>query len=327
MGYGREIHERANDVLGLRRQKAKAEMNARREKIIMELPAVKDMEAALTHIGVSTARAVFAGGDTKTELEKMRESSLKLQAELKALLATKGYTPEDLEEKNQCPQCKDYGYIDGKMCTCMKKLLRDISYDEINSRSPLPLDRSDFKSFDLSYYSTSRQNGVVPRERMESILKKCREYAENFSPNSPSILMEGGTGLGKTHLSLAIASRVIDLGYGVIYGSAPDIVVILEHEKFRNDSDSALKKRLETCDLLILDDLGTEFQSSFSHAAIYNLINTRMMRSKPTIINTNLSMAEMKKSYSDRLVSRLIGDNLYMKFFGEDIRMLKKDMV
>ncbi len=325
MGYGKEIWQKANEELSARRQRAFTDLEKRRRKIYEELPEVKQYEASLTHVGVSAAKAVFAGGDTQAELSKLKTESLKLQEELKTLLASKGYTPKDLEEQYQCPACKDKGAVDGKTCDCLKRLLRDIAYDEINSKSPLPLETSRFDNFDLSFYPDTAINGNnVPRRQMELILKACKNYAYNFGQGSESILMEGGTGLGKTHLSLAIASHVIEKGYGVIYGSAPDLVRMLEKEKFSQNKDNTMQERLESCDLLILDDLGTEFPNSFTKAAIYNLINARLGRSKPTIINTNLTLKEMKMNYTERLVSRLIGENMYLIFFGEDIRLLKK---
>ena len=136
--------------------------------------------------------------------------------------------------------------------------------------------------------------------------------------------MEGGTGLGKTHLSLAIAKTVIEKGFGVIYGSVPAILRELEQEHFSKGSELKTKKSLESCDLLILDDLGTEFANQFTKAVVYNLINTRMIMSKPTIINTNLSLAEIKDLYSDRLVSRIIGEHIYLEFIGKDIRLIKR---
>ncbi len=325
MGYGKDIYEKARAQLDMRRQQAFTEAQARRARIHSELPETAELEAQLIRTGTAAARAVLQGGDTKSVLEKLRDDNLAIQAKLRMTLAEKGYTPDDLEEKYFCEKCRDKGYIDGKMCTCMKTLLRNIAYSEVNARSPLPLERSRFTNFDLTYYSDMpNRTGGVPRKQMAHVFDKCRSYAENFTKTSPSILMEGGTGLGKTHLSLAIAAAVIDKGYGVIYGSVPDLIAILEKESFSRDSDREMHDRLEQCDLLILDDLGTEFSNSFTKSTIYNLINARIAREKPTIINTNLTLPELKTRYSDRLVSRLVGDNLYLSFIGDDIRLLRK---
>ncbi len=325
MGYSREIYRKAEDELNRRRQKAFTDAEKRRERIYAELPEVRELETKLTRTGVAAARAVFAGGDTKTELEKLRSENLRIQAEIRRILGTKSYIPADLEEVYSCRLCKDRGYIDGKMCSCMRSLLRSTAYDEFNKKAPFSLERCTFDNFSLEWYqNTPNQNGNVPRRRMERILQYCRSYAENFSPNSESLLMEGATGLGKTHLSLAIAGRVIDRGFGVIYGSAPDLLMMLKAENSYYNTDHTVLENLEQCDLLIIDDLGTEFPNSFTKSAAYNLLNARLAREKATIVNTNLSISEMKRNYSDRLVSRLVGDNEYLTFIGEDVRIARK---
>ena len=325
MGYGKEIYQKAEDELNRRRQKAFLDAEAMRKKIYSQLPEIQELEAELTRTGVAAARAVFSGKDTKTELEKLRDKNLSIQGEIRLLLASRSYIPSDLEERYICPECKDKGYIDGKMCGCMKKLLRDTAYNEFNKKAPFSLEKSRFENFSLDWYSEQpNANGKIPRRRMERILGYCKDYAESFGKDSCSILMEGGTGLGKTHLSLAIAGRVIDRGFGVIYGSAPDIMTMLKVENSYYNTDHTVLEQLEQCDLLIIDDLGTEFPNSFTKSAAYNLLNARLSREKATIINTNLTIGEMKRNYSDRLVSRLIGENEYLPFIGEDVRIARK---
>ena len=323
MGYSREIYDKAEDILSKRRQKAFYDAEHRREEIYKKIPRVREIERLLTHTGLAAAKAVISGSDAKSELIKLRDENLKLQGELKVLLNKNGYRPEDLDEQYKCSICKDKGYIDGKMCSCMKVLLRDIAFKELNALSPLSL--SSFEAFRLEYYSDKPDNnGNVPRTRLEKIYNFCKSYSENFSGIDKSILMEGGTGLGKTHLSLAIARRVIERGYGVIYCSVPNILAVMEKEHFSRDGSRTTLRHLESCDLLILDDLGTEFSTHFTTTSIYNLINTRMAREKATIINTNLPLTELKKIYSDRLVSRIIGDHIYLTFIGEDVRIVKR---
>lgn len=323
MGYGKDIYDKAEERLSARRQRALYEADIRREQIYKLLPRVKEIETLLTKTGISAAKAVLAGGDTKSELIKLRDENLKLQGEMKILLVQNGYTLQDLEEQYTCPKCKDKGYIDGKMCGCMKKLLRDIAFEQLNALSPLAL--SSFETFELKYYSDRPDtNGNIPRNRISKFLNFCKKYAEAFNGKGKSILMEGGTGLGKTHLSLAIAQRVIERGFGVIYCSAPSILSVLEKEHFSREPVSNTLKHLEQCDLLIIDDLGTEFTTHFTVTCIYNLINTRLSQDKPTIVNTNLSLLELKKTYSERFVSRMIGEHFYLEFIGEDVRIAKR---
>ncbi len=323
MGYSRETFSKAEDILSRRRQKAMFEAENRREKIYSKLPRVKEIETALAGTGIAAAKAVLAGSDTKSELLKLKDANLKLQGELKILLVQNGYNMQDLEEQYSCPKCSDKGYIDGKMCSCMKTLLRDIEFEKLNSLSPLSL--SSFETFDVRYYSDKpASDGSIPRVRLEKIFEFCKKYADDFNGRNLSILMEGGTGLGKTHLSLAIAHRAIERGFGVIYCSAPNILAELEKEHFSRDSDTNTQKHLEECDLLIVDDLGTEFATQFTKTCIYNLINTRLSRGKPVIVNTNLSLSELKKAYSERFVSRMIGEHFYLEFIGEDVRIAKR---
>lgn len=323
MGYGKEVYNRAEERLSKRRQMASQSAEKRRSEIFAKIPRAEEIERLLTKSGIAAAKAVLKGSDTKNELIKLRDENLRLQGELKILLVRNGYTMQDLEEQYVCPRCKDRGYIDGKMCKCMKILLRDIAFEQLNSLSPLSL--CSFSTFNIDYYSDKPDvNGNVPRTRMDKLFHYCQRYAENFTGDGKSILMEGGTGLGKTHLSLAIAGRVIERGFGVIYCSAPKILNVLEREHFSRNLETHTLDHLEGCDLLIIDDLGTEFVTQFTVSSVYNLINTRLSQSKPTIVNTNLSLGELKKIYSERFVSRMVGDNIYLEFIGEDVRIVKK---
>ena len=322
MGYSRHIYEKANSILSLRRQNAVQQADKKREEIYSKLPRVREIERELAQTGYRAAKAVVQGEDTREQLLKLRDANMRLQNELQLLLVKNGYTTADLEEKYRCMMCSDKGYIDGRMCDCMKLLLRDIAFRELNELSPLA--PSSFDTFSLDHYSNDPdENGKIPRKRMENILQFCKNYADNFTVHSESIYMEGATGLGKTHLSLAIAGAVIDKGYGVIYCSLPDIVSKIEREHFSNDYYTGTLAHLENCDLLILDDLGTEYPTPFNKSCVYNLVNKRLLMQKPPIINTNLTKQEIKGLYSDRLISRMLGEQVYLKFIGKDIRLKK----
>ena len=204
--------------------------------------------------------------------------------------------------------------------------MKQISYDRLNNLSPLKL--CSFDSFKCELYPNIpfKDTGKIPRKYMESVLKYCIKYASLFSENSRSLLFQGGPGLGKTHLSLAIAGEVIEKGYGVIYVSSPDIFSRIENERFRGrlEDRGETESLLCECDLLILDDLGTEYLSKFTSAELYNIINTRLLRNKPSIISTNLSIQEMQNAYGSRVVSRIMGTHDRVEFIGADIRQIKK---
>lgn len=188
----------------------------------------------------------------------------------------------------------------------------------------MPLKDSTFKNFDLSYYPEKEdKSGASPKKRMSSILSLCKKYVEDFSPEtSKSLLFMGGAGLGKTHLTLAIVSSVIEKGYLPIYGSAENLFSAIANEKFSSEGKGTYEAILN-CDLLVIDDLGTEMTTDFTKSALYNIINSRILTAKPTIINTNLSMKEIETKYSERISSRLIGSYEGNRFLGNDIRQQK----
>lgn len=326
MAYSSALYEEAQIELERRRNIAEQQLDARREELFAKNPRARVIERSLSEISLAAARSVLSGSDIRAELETMKEKSLALQRELSLLLEKEGLGRNWLEPWYSCKKCGDKGFIDGKMCGCMRTLLKQLSFDELNSISPLEL--SSFDTFDLKYYPANPvgDSGAVPREFMKRVLAKCRGYAANFSPQSRSMIFSGATGLGKTHLSLAIAREVIERGFGVVYVSVPDILSRIDAEKYsyRSEDKYATRSALADCDLLILDDLGTEYRSRQNIAEIYNIINTRIMYSRPLIISTNLNPKDMLSEYDQRLVSRIFGTFDRIEFIGSDVRVLKR---
>lgn len=322
MGYSKDIYDEAISELELRRSRAEFDNEARRAEFFEKFPRALEIERTLAKTSNMAARAVFADRiGVREMLEKLKVQNLSLQAEQKSILEKNGYPVNYLDIDYSCKKCNDRGFIDGRMCDCMRKLLREKAYDKLNKASPLSL--SDFSTFSLEYYSKALvgDGKYSPYSRMENIFNFCQNYAINFTPTSESLLFQGNSGLGKTHLSLAIAREVIEKGYGVIYTSAPDILSKLESERFGGERNTdATENLLKECDLLIIDDLGTEFLTAFTLSKIYNIINTRMLLKKPTIVSTNLTLKELQKNYSPRMVSRIIGEMTRLPFIGEDIR-------
>lgn len=328
MGYSSSVYKAASDTLHERRLNAEKAAERRKEEVYKRFPRVKELEKQISMGGIKTARAVLAGGDVEEAVSKLRDQNLAMQAEVKRILTDNGYPANYFEPKYFCKKCEDKGYYDinGKTvrCSCMKSALVTCACAELNRYAPLSL--STFESFDLEYYDKSINSKVKtsPYEHMSKVFRFCQNYADNFSKNSESILMSGETGLGKTHLSLAIANEVIKKGYGVVYASAPPIISKLEKEYFSSDKDDSLFSMLADCDLLIIDDLGTEFYSQFAVSQFYNLFNSRMLSNKPIIINTNLTITELKEKYTDRFVSRICGNARQLDFLGRDIRIRRK---
>ena len=329
MGYSKEVKKAAALQLELSRKRALDEAENRKAALYVRIPRAKEIERALGKTAVQAARAVLTGNNARSALEHLHQENLSLQQELSQILRDENLPADYLSPHFHCTLCQDEGYIDGKMCACLKQLLRNEAYNRLNRLSPLAL--STFDSFSLDYYSEvpQKEGFPSPRKRMTDIFRYCKNYAAEFNLHSPNLLMQGATGLGKTHLSLAIAQVAINKGYGVIYVSAPNIVSQLEKERFRyqrGDGPLDSEQHLMECDLLILDDLGTEFTTNFSNAVLYNILNTRMMAEHPTIISTNLSMKELERVYSERLVSRIMGNLVRLYFMGNDIRQQKKKL-
>ena len=273
---------------------------------------LSEIDRRLSSLGANLALTALSGDFAK--MEKIKAESLDLSAQKEAILID----CKVLDITYDCPLCADTGYVNGKICDCIKKIANRIAMNELSAR--MPLDESTFENFDLNYYSDKGEN---PKRRMTAILKLCKEYVINFNPKtSPNLLFLGEPGLGKTHLTLAIVSGVIEKGYIPIYAPADNLFSIIQREKFDGINKGSYEQMLE-CDLLVIDDLGTELANSFTKSALYNLINTRLLTKKPTIINTNLTLNEIQEIYSPRIVSRLIGNFDANKFLGNDIRQQK----
>lgn len=317
------LHQAEAELEFLR--KTQVEKNEiRKKQFYKKFKRAKDIDLQLSRTAIDSAKAILSGASAKEKLTELKNKNLALQKELETLLITANLPLDYLNIKYKCADCKDMGYVDGVMCDCLKSLIKKITYKNLNKLSPLSL--STFEAFNTDLYPDKNSaDGVNVKSHMEKIFNFCKNYANTFNKNSENLFLQGATGLGKTHLSLAIANSAINSGYNVIYTSTPNILSKLEKEHFsHNFQDEETEKHLIGCDLLILDDMGTEFQTSFSSAMIYNIINSRIMFQKPTIISTNLSVKEIQSAYSKRLVSRIMGNYKRLFFLGNDIRQFLK---
>lgn len=325
MGYNSDIYRQAENKLCNIRRKQEEKNDKKKQLFYQRFKRAKEIDNALSRTSIIAAKSVLNGHDVHKKLEELKHNNLILQKELEQILIDANLPLDYLEPEYHCSLCHDTGFVDGKMCECFKKILKDTAYDSLNRKSPLSL--CTFESFNLDFYPQIRNDrGIEPKAKMEKIFKYCKSYAKGFSLSANNLFMQGATGLGKTHLSLAIVNTVINDGFSVIYASCPNIVSNLEKERFsygNKEKSCETEQYLIECDLLVLDDLGTEFQTNFSNATLYNIINSRIMYTKPTIISTNLSLKEIQKSYSERLVSRIMGNYMMLYFIGQDIRPLR----
>ena len=323
MAYKSEIYQKAINMLERRRERATLEANARTLEISREIPEIEEIQKKLSAIGFSISKLFFREGDREDEVNRLRKASLALQKEKRELLAKNGYDEDALAIKYFCPVCNDTGYYNERMCSCHKELLKELQRDQI--RKLAPLDECTFESFDTRYYpEKAMENGISPKEKAERILESCRNYAQKFNSHSPNLMFMGGTGVGKTHLSLAIANVAINKGFSVVYGTSQNILSDLQNENFgRTDNLTYEEFDVLHTDLLIIDDLGTEFSSRFSEACIYNIINTRILQRRPTIISTNYEHEDFEREYNQRILSRIAGEYSTLILEGNDIRYIK----
>ena len=315
MSYSQEVYARATEMLERRKEKATMEAQFRFDEISAKIPELESIQQKLSNIGLSISKVFLFSDDKKADMEKLMEESLKLQEEKKKLLVKYGYDENALNITYHCPDCKDTGFIGSRRCKCHKELLKNIERENLSKIAPL--DDCTFDAFKTEYYPDT--------ERAERIRSNCLKYATNFTTNSKSIIFYGGTGLGKTHLSLAIANVAINRGYSVVYGTAQNILNDLQNENFgRTDNIRYYERAVLNCDLLIIDDLGTEFKSAYTVAELYNIINSRILAKLPTIISTNSTPQELEEKYDQRVTSRIIGEYAPLVLQGNDIRYIKR---
>ena len=324
MSMNEKHFNKASALLEQRRSINRATEELRHSEVCKKLPKYAQLEEQLAETSKDLIMLLLnKEGNTEERLSLIEQNNLSLQSQMKDLLTEGGFPEDYLEHIYTCPKCCDKGTVDGKWCECFNRLMLKSAAEDLNEVSPLKL--SSFDKFRLDLYSDAKDEklGTSPRAIMKQNLDYCMRYASDFSADSDSILMNGGTGLGKTHLSLAIAEAAIEKGHSVIYGSCPEFLRTLEREHFGRSAEDTMPS-LTRCDLLILDDLGAETDKPLYTSLLYELINSRISRCLPTIISSNLDVNELKQRYHDRIWSRLFSMEVLM-FVGNDVRrMLKK---
>ncbi len=323
MAYSAEVVRRARQRLAQAREDRESENRQHLAQAYAQVPRIREIDIQLRHTMAKAAQAAFRqGSDGRAEMDAVRMENLKLQRE-RARLAAEYFEEGFLDDSPVCDSCGGSGYVGTNMCECLRELCRQEQKKEI---SILTGSKDSFSQFRLDYYSDrpDPKIGVSPRTIMEEVLRTCRSYAVTFSQKSGNLLFIGGTGLGKTYLSACIARMVADRGNSVVYETAGHLFGKLEQAKFSPSEESRREAaKFTDCDLLIVDDLGTEMPGQFVTAALYSLLNDRMLEGKPMVISTNLNVDEMARRYSPQIASRLHGGFTRLTFVGEDIRIQK----
>lgn len=326
MAYDKHLAAAVADSFREKRERRKALIDKRRIALYTALPEVKALDDEIASISFRLFYKVADGFDPEEAAKTIRDTASELCKKRDDLMTKGGFPRDYLDPPYDCPLCRDEGFVDGGYCTCFKRALTEAVFAESNLAT---LSGNTFDTFSLDWYSdtATAAEPVSPRKNMERVLDGCKTFADNFNRTNDSLLFTGAPGLGKTFLSSCIANQLIREGISVIYQSAGAVFALLDRLKFSRtpDSDDAyIASRLLDCDLLILDDLGTEFMSEYSVSELFRLVNTRTLSGKKMIVSTNLSLPDLKKLYSDRLVSRFIGNFTIYQFYGKDIRMQKR---
>lgn len=328
MSLDGKVLRSAIEILQERKSQRESEIENRRVKIYSEFPRIRQIDQELKETMLDTiARVLKKGGDPQAEIQLIQDKNLTLQDERAKTLKGAGYPEDYIDDKPICDKCGDSGFYMGKRCSCLMDIYKKLQNEELSSF--IKLGEENFESFSLDYYDNSIRlpaTGETARETMERNFGICHNYAHGFNKDSKNLLLIGGTGLGKTFLSTCIAKVVSEKAYSVVYDTSVNIFTIFEEEKFNKSNGGNGwhdTQRYFKSDLLIMDDLGTEMTTAFVASALYNLINTRLINNKKTIINSNLSIDELGKRYSDQIMSRLKGEYITLSFYGQDIRLLK----
>ena len=327
MAYDGKIMRRALQQFEEDRQAREERFQARRESVFRRQPRLRQIEEEL---GSTMSRIISSalrhGTDPGPAVEVLREENLRIQEEKRQLLTQMGLPQDCLDEKPACALCGDTGYRNGQVCRCLRQYYAREQQKELSRM--LDLGSQSFDTFSLDWYPQEYDSsfGSSARENMEKVYDICADYAHQFGKRPGNLLLFGAPGLGKTFLSAAIAREVSGNGWSVVYDTAGRIFQRFEAQKFTREEDAGDDvDRVLNCDLLILDDLGTEMTTAFVQSALYQIVNTRLMEKKSTILNTNLMPGEIARRYSPQLASRIEGEYQLLPFFGEDIRKLKKE--
>jgi DNA replication protein DnaC len=319
MGFNRENYARIKEEYDGKYLRAAEAARLRRAEVHATVPEICEIDRQLSATGIKIFEASMRGD--KAAIDSIGEQNAKLLSQRAELLVKNGYTPDYTEIKYECEECGDTGVVDNRMCRCMKKKLVEAGFESSGMADLIKRQR--FDNFSLDYYRQSKESHA----RMSAIYKVLVKYAEDFQTESAgNIAMFGGTGLGKTHLSSALAGVIIEKGNDVYYTSATNMFADFEQKRFGNsislDTTGDISQYFSS-DLLIIDDLGTEVINQFTVSCLYNVINTRLNRKKATILSTNLTQDEFRKKYWDRIASRVFGEFTVLPFCGVDIREQK----
>ncbi len=325
MNFDGKLLARAREGLEAQHQQNLTEQQRRLSMIYRRIPEIEQIDQSMRKQMTELVKLTLSRpSDLQARIQALRDRNLELQFQRAELLTDHGFPIDYLDDIYTCPYCKDTGYQHNEICSCLKRRYNQELTKELSTL--LRDGNESFENFDLNLYSEfPDSSGLIPRESMKAVFAGCHKFAMNFPNVSSNLLLRGGTGLGKTYLSACIARVVSGKGYSVCYDTATSALEAFEHQKFAYNSEDAENaavkvRRMLSCDLMILDDLGTEMVTSLTLSALYTLINSRLTSGSKMIISTNCSDEELERKYTPQICSRLHGEFLELPFFGTDLR-------
>lgn len=303
-------------------------LDLRIKEAYSRIPELKDIDDRIINMAMSSAKVLLADSNNDKSIDNLKKSAESSKNERRLLLVEHGFPADYLELQYQCNDCKDTGYITNDKCHCFKQSIVNILYSQSNIKTAIT--KENFSTFSLDYYPDSFIDdsvGLSPRENMEKIVASVMNFINNFDDCFENLIIYGNTGVGKTFLTNCIAKELLDRSKTVIYLTAFQLFDILEKNKFnKGDDNEEIQNKFDyilDCDLLIIDDLGTELTNAFINTQLYLCVNERYLREKSTIISTNLSLDNINDKYSERIFSRIISNYILLKIVGDDIRLSK----
>lgn len=299
------------------------ELDRRIAQVYQTIPLMKQLDEEVVALSAGYARQLLSNGESSLQSLKKKLADLKKQR--KNLLLSYGFAPNYMEIQYRCSKCKDTGYVEGEKCDCFKHYVIDMLYTQSNLKHIL--EKENFDTFTFEWYDINAQSGRESvLKNMQKVYQTCRNMAEHFGENPQNLLFTGPAGTGKTFLTHCIAKYLMDGCFSVIYLSAIELFEIFSRQQFgeEQEEEEYLFQSILDCDLLIIDDLGTELSNSFTNTRLFYCMNERTARQKAIVISTNLSMNQMRDVYSERIISRIISDYVIMELYGSDIRIKKR---
>lgn len=327
MGLQRSQFNKILNIIDQRRQKNQQLHNERKQVLYKEIPRLHEIDIDISSITMSMTREILENPERRDQITAALRSQInQLSGEKHRLLVEAGYDEDYLKPIYDCGHCHDTGFVNNQKCHCLKQEIIKHAYASSNLDSILL--KENFNTFDLSVYSpdVDPKIGKSPRQIAERNYKVCLNFATTFSDQYQNLILHGQAGLGKTFLCNCIAKEILDNGHTVIYLTAFNLFRLLENYRFHKDESAVTLDEIQAiydCDLLIIDDLGTEVNNAFTTSELFSLINSRLLDKKPIVISTNLSPSGWTTHYSDRIVSRIYGNYLALSFIGSDIRLQK----